>query len=139
MTTTHDTPLTGHTHSSDPSPLFQGSICRPPNSEAPIIRDVVRSPEQERDYLRFFWWENSFDEEPKEWRTAVHLFGACSSLSIANFVLKQTASDFGNKFSDGARYTVTNNFYVDDCLRAKDREDALLVILLEVKELCKKG
>ncbi|XP_064116569.1 uncharacterized protein LOC135222412 [Macrobrachium nipponense] len=99
----------------------------------------VRVPEHQRDYLRFFWWENSFNEEPTEFRMAVHLFGACSSPSIANFVLKQTASDFGNGFSKGARDTVANNFYVDDCLRAEDRQDALLSNLLEVKELCEKG
>ncbi|XP_068240243.1 uncharacterized protein [Palaemon carinicauda] len=96
-------------------------------------------PEHQRDYIRFFWWENSFDKEPKEWRMAVHLLGACSSPSIANFALKQTLSDFGNGFSEGAWDTVANDFYVDDCLRAEDREDALLVNLLEVKELCKKG
>ncbi|XP_068207499.1 uncharacterized protein [Palaemon carinicauda] len=99
----------------------------------------VQVPEHQRDYLRFFWWGKRLDEEPKEWRMAVHLFGACSSPSIANFVLKQTASDFGNEFSEGARFTVANNFYVGDCLRAEDCKDALLVNLLEVKELCKKG
>ncbi|XP_068201613.1 uncharacterized protein [Palaemon carinicauda] len=99
----------------------------------------VRVPEHQRDYLRFFWWENSLDEEPREWRVAVHQFGACSSPNIANFVLKQTASNFENKFSEVARFTVANNFYVDDCLRAEDSKDALLVNLLEVKELCKKG
>lgn len=100
---------------------------------------LVRVPEHQRDYLRFFWWENSFSEEPTEFRMAVHLFGACSSPSIANFVLKQTASDFGDGFSEGARDTVANNFYVDDCLRAEDRQDALLSNLFEVKELCKRG
>ncbi|XP_068202908.1 uncharacterized protein [Palaemon carinicauda] len=70
---------------------------------------------------------------------SVHLFGAFSSLSIANFVLKQAASDFGNEFSEGVRLTIANSFYVDDCLRAEDRKDALLVNLVEVKELCKKG
>ncbi|XP_068207221.1 uncharacterized protein [Palaemon carinicauda] len=99
----------------------------------------VRVSEHQWDYLRFFWWENSFDEEPKEWRMEIHLFGTCSSPSIANFALKQTASDFVKGFSEGARDTVANNFYVDDSLRAEDREDALLVNLLEVKELCKKG
>ncbi|XP_068246751.1 uncharacterized protein [Palaemon carinicauda] len=98
----------------------------------------VRVPEHQRDYLRFFWWENSLDEELKEWRMAVHLFGACSSPSITNFVLNQTASDFGDEFSEGTRFTVANNFYVDNCLRAEDCKDALLVNLLEVKELCKK-
>ncbi|XP_068209114.1 uncharacterized protein [Palaemon carinicauda] len=85
----------------------------------------VRVPEYQRDYLRFFSWENSFDEEPKEWRMAVNLFGACSSPSIANFVLKLTASKFGNEFSEGTQFTVANNFYVDDCFRAEDHEDAL--------------
>ncbi|XP_068201609.1 uncharacterized protein [Palaemon carinicauda] len=99
----------------------------------------VQVPEHQRDYLRFFWRENSLEEELREWRVAVHQFGACSSPSIANFVLKQTASDFGNEFSEGARFKVANNFYVDDCLRAEDSKDALLVNLLEVKELCKKG
>ncbi|XP_066965452.1 uncharacterized protein [Macrobrachium rosenbergii] len=99
----------------------------------------VRVPEHQRDYLRFFWWENSFNEEPAEFRMAVHLFGACSSPSIANLVLKQTASDFGDGFSEGTRDTVANSFYVDDCLRAKDRQDALLSDLFEVKELCKRG
>ncbi|XP_068205571.1 uncharacterized protein [Palaemon carinicauda] len=70
---------------------------------------------------------------------AFHLFGACSFPSIANFMLKQTASDFGNEFSEEAQFTVANNFYVDDYLRAEDRKDALLVNLLEVKELCEKG
>ncbi|XP_068233334.1 uncharacterized protein [Palaemon carinicauda] len=54
-------------------------------------------------------------------------------------MLKQRASDFGNEFSEGARYTVANNFYVDDCLRAEYREDARLVNLLEVKKFCKEG
>ncbi|XP_068250740.1 uncharacterized protein [Palaemon carinicauda] len=98
----------------------------------------VRVPEHQRDYLSFFWWKNSFEEEPKVWRMAIHQAGACSSPSIANFALKQTASDFGNGFWEGARDTVANNFYVD-CLIAEDREDALLVNVLEVKELCKKG
>ncbi|XP_068229334.1 uncharacterized protein [Palaemon carinicauda] len=99
----------------------------------------VRVPEHQQNYLRFFCWENSFDEEPKEWKMAVHLSGASSSLIIVNFVLKQTASDFGNEFEEGARFTVTNNLFADDYLRAEDRENALLVNLLEVMELCKKG
>ncbi|XP_068209143.1 uncharacterized protein [Palaemon carinicauda] len=58
----------------------------------------VRVPEHQWDYLMFFWWENSLDEEPKEWRMAVHLFRPCSSPSIANFVLKRQQATLGMNF-----------------------------------------
>lgn len=46
----------------------------------------------------------------------VHLFGATSSPSCANFALKKTAEDANNKMSPAAVKTVENNFYVDDCI-----------------------
>ena len=42
--------------------------------------------EEDRDLLRFFWWENDdLDTAPVEYRMQVHLFGAGSSPGCANF------------------------------------------------------
>ena len=46
----------------------------------------VRVPESDRDLLRFLWWPNgNLDQELQEYRMTVHLFGAVSSPSCANF------------------------------------------------------
>ena len=50
----------------------------------------------------------------------VHLFGAVSSHSCANFALKKTAADNRADFSSKAVRTVEQNFYVDDCFRSVD-------------------
>ena len=100
----------------------------------------VQVPTCDRDYLRFLWWEDGkFTEEPNEFRMCVHLFGACSSPSIANFALKQVVHDFGQDFSDNACHTVTSSFYVDDCLRSEETLQELIQNSMEVKCLCELG
>ena len=69
----------------------------------------------------------------------VHLFGASSSPACANYALQRTALDHGTFFSQEARRTILNNFYVDDCLRSSDSEEELLHLAREVKELCAMG
>lgn len=69
------------------------------------------------DYLRFLWWPNGdASHPPVEHRMLVHLFGAVSSPSCANFALRQTAKDHKSIFHPSIISTVNNNFYVDDCL-----------------------
>ena len=46
----------------------------------------------------------------------VHLFGAASSPSCANFSLRQTAVEFGDLYKPIISSIINNNFYVDDCL-----------------------
>ena len=46
----------------------------------------------------------------------VHIFGANSSPSCANFCLQQTALDFAHLYDPTTLEIVRNNFYVDDCL-----------------------
>ena len=47
-----------------------------------------------RDFLRLFWLEsNKLDGKPCEFRLTVHLFGATSSPSIANFAFQRTVVD----------------------------------------------
>jgi len=51
----------------------------------------VRVPEEDTDLLRFLWWpEGDLSQEMVEYEMVVHLFGATSSASCANFALKKT-------------------------------------------------
>ncbi|KAK7882732.1 hypothetical protein WMY93_028906 [Mugilogobius chulae] len=55
--------------------------------------------ENDRDSLRFLWWpDGDISKEPQVHRMRVHLFGAVSSPSIANFALRQTAEDNKHKY-----------------------------------------
>ena len=65
-----------------------GVLCRFRKEAVAFICDIegmfhqVRVSEENRDLLRFLWWENGdISSEPKECRMTVHLFGATSSLS----------------------------------------------------------
>ena len=79
----------------------------------------VRLPDTDPDLLRFLWWPNgNLDKELEEFQMMVHLFGAVSSPSCANFALRKTAEDNKEKFNPEVINTVHKNFYVDDCLKS---------------------
>ncbi|XP_068206286.1 uncharacterized protein [Palaemon carinicauda] len=54
----------------------------------------------------------------KDFRMAVHIFGAISSPSIANTALKATADKADEKYDSTVGNTIRHNFYVDDCLKS---------------------
>ena len=67
--------------------------------------------------LRFLWCPNGeIDQEPIVHRILVHIFGAKSSPTCANFALKQTAAKFGHLFELNMSEIVNKHFYVDDCV-----------------------
>ncbi|KAK3737868.1 hypothetical protein QZH41_019749, partial [Actinostola sp. cb2023] len=79
----------------------------------------VKVNEEDRDLLRFLWWENGdTTQEPQEYRMTVHLFGATSSPGCANFALKQTANDYESEFGTATADLLRNDFYVDDGLKS---------------------
>ena len=48
----------------------------------------VRVSENDADFLRFLWWpQGNVDQPLTEYRIVVHLFGAVSSPSCANYLL----------------------------------------------------
>ena len=51
----------------------------------------------------------------------VHLFGAVSSPSCANFALKQTVEDNAKVYGNEAAEIVKHDFYVDDLLKSIPR------------------
>lgn len=83
----------------------------------------IKVTERDTDFLRFLWWpQGNMDDAPLEFCMTVHLFGAVSSPSIANFGLRKTAQDNANNFPPEVTHTIMEKFYVDDCLKSMPTE-----------------
>lgn len=92
------------------------------------------------DFLRFLWWPGGDTAQaPQEYRMKVHLFGAASSPSCANYALRRTADDNAEHFPPEVVSTVKNNFYVDDCLRSMASEEEARKMIQDLTALCQKG
>ena len=100
---------------------------------------MVKVTPKDRDYLRFFWFNTeSLDEKPVQYRLTVHVFGAKSSPSVANFALRQTALDNCN-CDEGAKAAVFRNYYVDDLLCSVSNVESAYKLLIAVRELVASG
>ena len=109
-------------------------------SDVEAMFHQVRVSPEDRSALRFLWWpDRNIDLKPKELMMSVHLFGAVSSPSCANFVLRKTAADNRDHFSDEAIKTVEYNFYVDDCLKSVESEQDAIHLADELSQLLMKG
>ena len=96
--------------------------------------------EQHRDFLRFLWWPQGDVSQPSEvYRMKVHLFGAVSSPSIANFALKQTALDNSDRLSPETVDTILNSFYVDDLLKSVSSVEKAIQLTMDLREACALG
>ncbi|KAL0187614.1 hypothetical protein M9458_014713, partial [Cirrhinus mrigala] len=100
----------------------------------------VKVPKQFLDFLRFLWWPNGDISQPlEEFRMTVHLFGAVSSPSCANFALRKTADDNEGKVDPEVLSTIHNNFYVDDCLKSVSDEKQAIMLVQELIAVCATG
>ena len=100
----------------------------------------VQVPDNQRDFLRFFWWPDGLlDEALAEYQMNVHLFGAVSSPSCSNFALRQAADDAEKHVGSETADVLRNNFYVDDCLRSEDSEETAIERLRGVRSACSLG
>lgn len=80
---------------------------------------MLHIPLKDKNFLRFFWYPNNdLSKSPIECRLNVHVFGAKSSGSCANFALRQCASESNSAVG----YTILNSFYVDDMMASVDTE-----------------
>jgi len=70
---------------------------------------------------------------------AVHIFGAKSSPSVANFALLQTAQDNPHHFNDDVLETVRTKFYVDYCLKSVNSVEEARKLVHDLIELLKLG
>lgn len=100
----------------------------------------VRIPEEYSDLLRFLWWpDGDLSKDLEEYKMVVHIFGATSSPSCANFALQQCAKDNMTDFDPETISTVLRNFYVDDCLKSLENEDEALILAHNLIALCARG
>ena len=100
----------------------------------------VRVPPDDSDVLRFLWWPgNDLESQPEEYEMGVHLFGAVSSPSCANFALRKAAEDNLQQFDSEAINTVKRNFYVDDCLKSVSGEEEAIRLIDDLRRLLGKG
>ncbi|XP_066988207.1 uncharacterized protein [Macrobrachium rosenbergii] len=59
----------------------------------------VQVPKVQHKYLRFLWWPGGeLESELTEYRMGVHIFGAVSSPSIANYALRAAADHARDKY-----------------------------------------
>ena len=100
----------------------------------------VRVNPEHRDLLRFLWWE---DNDPSkglvDYRMTVHLFGATSSPSCANFALKETANDFEGEYGEQAAEFIRKDFYVDDGLKSVPTTASAVELVKKVKAMSHQG
>ena len=100
----------------------------------------VKVTENDCDLLRFLWWPNrNVKENAQEYQMTVHIFGATSSPSIANFALQKTAEDNKFNYDPEVIKTVNNNFYVDDCLKSVSTTTDAIRQAKELRELMSEG
>ena len=95
-------------------------------------------PEEDADLLRFLWWPNGdLSQHMVEYRTVVHLFGATSCPSCANFALRRCAKDNKEFFSQHVFETIS--FYVDDLLASLPSEREAICLYEDLRKICAKG
>lgn len=123
-----------------------GVLCRFRKEPVALMCDIegmfhqVRVAEQDRDLLRFLWWEDGdTTKEPTEFRMTVHLFGATSSPGCTNFALKMAANDNEADLGPEAANFIRKDFYVDDGLKSVESVHDAVTLIKDTKEMCRRG
>ncbi|XP_067660612.1 uncharacterized protein [Haliotis asinina] len=100
----------------------------------------VKVPPHQHDLLRFLWWPNGdLSADLQEYGMTVHIFGAVSSPSISNFVLRAVADRAEKVYGLPVADTIRNNFYVDDCLKSVSTEETAVKLVDKLKSACEEG
>ena len=121
-----------------------GILCRFRNKDIAFTCDIeamyhqVLVNEEHRNLLRFLWFDNhDLEGDIVQYRMVVHLFGAKSSPSVANFALKAAADKFEDVSSREAAEFIKNDFYVDDGIKSVETVDQAISLMKESQILCK--
>ena len=104
-----------------------------------MLHQILVDP-KDQDAFRFLWWpKGDLKAKAEEFQMLVHLFGATSSPSCANFALRKTAEDNRKDFDLSVIETVNRNFYVDDCLKSVATIESALHFVNELPRLLQRG
>nr|XP_039261943.1 uncharacterized protein LOC120338077 [Styela clava] len=100
----------------------------------------VKVPEKHRNYLRFFWWEDSDINKPmKEFRMTAYPFGTVCSPSCCNYALKQAAEDNKHDFDISVINAINDSFYVDDFFDSRPNAESAVSLVKNISAVCAKG
>lgn len=126
--------------------LLVGVLTRFRQEPVAMIADIeamyhqVRIPEEDSDLQRFLWWPaGDLGQDITEYKMVVHVFGATSSPSCANYALRRTAEENRSKSSPETVDTILKNFYVDDCLKSVASEAQAFELYKDLTALCASG
>ena len=104
-----------------------------------MYHQVRVNPKDQR-YLRFFWWPTgNTSSSPFEYCMVVHVFGATSSPTCANYAIQQTAKDNAHMYSDEVVQMVAENFYMDDCVKSLYSVNKTITLSVQLTKFLKKG
>ncbi|CAH8639763.1 unnamed protein product, partial [Dicrocoelium dendriticum] len=123
-----------------------GVLMRFRNNRVAVVSDIeemfmqVKVPENDRGALRFLWWRDSdFELDTLEYQMTAHPFGATSSPFCANFALRRTAEEWGDRYDRSVSDAVMNGFYVDDCLVSLPCVAEAVRFVVQIQELLGKA
>ena len=100
----------------------------------------VKLNNNDRNYMRFLFWEDgNMAKPPVDFQFLRHAFGVTSSPFVCNYALQHTANQHKHLFHEDTINTVTNNFYVDDCLKSTKNVNNAKMLVNELGDLLKMG
>ena len=100
----------------------------------------VHVPEDQQSFFKLLCWENhDINPEPHDYVICAHVFGATSSVSCSNYVLRRTAVENEAVFGEAAANAFHHNFYVDDLLKSIEDLDLGKKLVKDVINMCKSG
>ena len=100
----------------------------------------VRVSSEDADSLRFLWKEDiTSDDPPDVCQMLVHIFGAKSSPTCANYAVQRTARDNREHFDALVLYAALRSFYVDDLLKSVGSEETAIALARQLTEMLKRG
>ncbi|XP_064645120.1 uncharacterized protein LOC135498666 [Lineus longissimus] len=128
-----------------------GTLLRFRQDSVAVMSDVesmfyqVRVPPDQASFLRFLYWKDGDTSgQHVEYQMMVHLFGASSSPSCANYALRQTALENQDLYEKDVTDTLLKHMYVDYCLRNQPSDESAIpsgtrrrIAKLILQDLCR--
>ena len=132
----------------DQNNLLLGLLLRFREKEVAFMADIesmyhcFHVPKEHRDAMRFFWFENNDGSKRLvQYRAKVHIFGNCSSPSVAILGLHKAAESLKSTHNgsssncEAAAYNyITRSFYVDDGLGCTSTVQEAIQVIKTAKE-----
>ena len=96
----------------------------------------VQVAERDKSCLRFLW-RPTVNEPVQIYEYQRHVFGAKSSPTCANYVLKRVAIDNEDEFPIAAK-AIQNNFYMDDFIKSVETPEEAIKVFKQLQPLLSK-